>query len=259
MPGGGRLTVPDRNVRAAVAPLGTILSVWAHPDDDTYLSGGIMAAAVANGQRVVCVTATAGERGTSDPAAWPPERLGRVRLWEAAASMAVLGVRDHRVLGWPDGGLAAMDTSVGVAGMRALIEDVRPDTILTFGPTGGTFHPDHQAVSAWTTSAWWECGSPGLLLHSALATDHLEVWGGVYEEWGVFMTDERPVGVPPERLALDVELHGELLDQKIAALCALYTQIAPAVAHLGEDVFRAANDRESYVAVAPFPLPAGDG
>lgn len=242
------LTVPEQNVRQAVAPLGTILSIWAHPDDETFLAGGIMATAAANGQRVVCATATAGERGTDDPERWPPERLGRVRLWEAAASMAVLGVPDHRVLGWPDGGMAAMDAEVGEAAVRALIDEVRPDTILTFGPEGGTFHPDHKAISAWTTAAWRQAGSPGRLLHAALATDHLESWSALYEEWGVFMTDERPVGVPPEQLALDLHLDEQLLDRKVAALCAMYTQIAPSIAVMGEDLFRANSARESYVA-----------
>ena len=72
--------------------LGTILSVWAHPDDETYLAAGVMAAARDNGQRVVCVAAPAGEHGTDDPQVWPPARLGPVRRWEAAAAMAVIGV-----------------------------------------------------------------------------------------------------------------------------------------------------------------------
>ena len=38
--------------------LGNILGVWAHPDDEAYLTAGIMARAVRNGSRVVCVTAT---------------------------------------------------------------------------------------------------------------------------------------------------------------------------------------------------------
>ncbi len=89
------MTTPTVNT----ADLGTILSVWAHPDDETYLAAGVMAAATDHGQRVVCVSATAGERGTSDPATWPPARLGRVRRWEAAAAMAVVGVAEHRFFG----------------------------------------------------------------------------------------------------------------------------------------------------------------
>ena len=85
---------------------GTILSIWAHPDDETYLAAGIMATAVDNGDRVVCVSATAGEHGTADPIVWPPARLGQVRRWEANAAMAVLGVTEHRFLGYEDGTLA---------------------------------------------------------------------------------------------------------------------------------------------------------
>lgn len=68
----------DRIVRTAgdVAGLGTILGVWAHPDDEVYLSAGVMAAAAAAGNRVVVVTATRGEHGTDDPARWPPAHSG---------------------------------------------------------------------------------------------------------------------------------------------------------------------------------------
>ena len=62
-----------------VADLGTILSVWAHPDDETFLAAGHMAATADAGARVVCVSATAGERGTDDPGRWPPDRLAQVR------------------------------------------------------------------------------------------------------------------------------------------------------------------------------------
>jgi hypothetical protein len=49
-----------------------------------------------------------GERGTTIET-WPPARLGQVRRWEAAAAMAILGVTEHRWLGYPDGELAELD------------------------------------------------------------------------------------------------------------------------------------------------------
>ena len=64
----------------AVRALGTIVGVWAHPDDEAYLSAGLMAAAVDAGNHVLCITATRGELGTSDPSAWPPDRLAPVRV-----------------------------------------------------------------------------------------------------------------------------------------------------------------------------------
>jgi LmbE family N-acetylglucosaminyl deacetylase len=231
-----------------VAELGTILSVWAHPDDETFLSGGIMATAAAHGQRVVCVSATAGELGTSDPASWPPERLGRVRRWEATASMAILGVADHRFLDLPDGGLAELDPAGPVARLGALVEEVRPDTILTFGPDGRTFHPDHQTVSAWMEQAWRDAGGQGRLLHSALVDEEWDRWGPQLERWNVFMTDERPVPVPASDLAVDLHLGPELLDRKTAALYAMASQISPSVAAIGDHTFRQLNTRESFIA-----------
>ncbi|MEV0563041.1 PIG-L family deacetylase [Dactylosporangium sp. NPDC050588] len=237
----------EQRVTEQAEKLGTIVSIWAHPDDETYGAGGIMAAAIANGQRVVCVSATAGELGTDDPVAWPPERLGRTRRWEAAAAMAVLGVTDHRFLGYPDGGLAAMDPAEPVERIAALLADVAPDTVLTFGPDGGTFHPDHQTISAWVGAAWERAGRPGRLLHAAMTQEHLATWSERYEQWQVFMTDERPVGVAEEELALRVHLTGADLDRKIAALLAMHTQVAPAVALLGMEEYRALNDEEAFV------------
>jgi LmbE family N-acetylglucosaminyl deacetylase len=207
-----------------------------------------MARAAARGQRVVCVCASAGERGTDDPLRWPPDRLGRVRRFEAAAAMAVLGVTEHQFLGLTDGGLADLDPGPPVERLAALLTDVRPDTILTFGPDGATFHPDHQAVSGWAGLAWQRAGRPGRLLHAAITEDFLAEFGQDYEAWGVYMTDERPTGVPVPELAVRVQLDGDLLDQKIAALCAMHTQIAPSLALLGEDRFRVLNQEECYAA-----------
>jgi LmbE family N-acetylglucosaminyl deacetylase len=227
--------------------LGTIASIWAHPDDETFLAGGVMAAAASRGQRVVCVSATAGELGTSDPQRWPPERLGRVRRWEASAAMAILGVADHRWLGYGDGALAGLRPDEPVDRLAAILAEVRPDTTLTFGPDGLTFHADHRTVSRWVDLAWHRAGRPGRVLHATLTDEHLAAWGQRYEEWNVFMTDERPAGVARQQLALDVRLTGAALDQKMAALNAMHTQTAPTIALLGEDDFRAVNAQEAFV------------
>jgi len=235
------------------ADLGPILSIWAHPDDETYLAGGLMAGAVDAGHRVVCVSATAGEHGTGDPVAWPPARLAPVRRWEAAAAMAVLGVTDHRWLGHPDGGLAAVDPARGVAQVADLIDEVEPETIVTFGPDGATFHPDHRTISGWVTEAWRATGGRSRLLHAAASVDHLLRWGPLYEEWGIYMSEERPVGRRPDELAVALRLSGPALDRKVAALRAMATQVAPAVRLLGEERFRDSNREECFVAV-PAPV-----
>jgi LmbE family N-acetylglucosaminyl deacetylase len=225
---------------------GTILSVWAHPDDETYLAGGMMAAATDRGQRVVCVSATSGERGTDDPLGWPPSRLGRVRRWEAAAAMAVLGVSDHRLLGLPDGALAEHDQQ-GQDLIGGLLDEVRPDTILTFGPDGMTFHPDHITVSRWVTAAWRQRGCPGRLLYATSTAEHLDRFGEIYEEWDAYMTDERPSGVPSVDLAVHLLLDDWRLDRKLTALRALASQTGDLMARLDPAVYAQQIAEEAFI------------
>ena len=238
--------------------LGTVLSIWAHPDDETYLAGGVMAAAAENGQRVVCVTASAGELGTDDPTIWPPARLGQVRRWEAAAAMAVLGVTEHRVLGLPDGELAE-HTQTGLSLVGQLLDEIRPDTILTFGPDGRTFHPDHLAVHRWVTRAWAGRGSHGRLLYAAVTTRALDRFLPLEEELGVYMSDERPLGVAPSQLALHVVLDGPPLDQKLTALRAMATQTGGAMSALSADTYAASVLEEAFVAASVPSEPAAGG
>ena len=75
--------------------LGTVLGVWAHPDDEAYLSSGLMAQAAASGSRVVCVTATRGEGGSLDPERWTSESLGDVRAAELQRCLSLLGIQER--------------------------------------------------------------------------------------------------------------------------------------------------------------------
>ena len=244
----------NRTVQFDPGELGTVLSVWAHPDDETFLAGGLMASCADAGQRVVCVSATAGEHGTDDPVAWPPERLARRRREETAAAMAVLGVDDHRFLGFEDGALACVDPAVGVAAITDLIDEVHPDTILTFGPTGMTFHTDHITTGAWTTTAWESTGRRGRLLYATMTDEHLAAYGQAYEEWGIYMTDDRPLGHRAADLAIHHVLRGDLLERKLTALAAMVSQTAEAIATLEPDVWHATNNVECFVdASTAFP------
>jgi LmbE family N-acetylglucosaminyl deacetylase len=232
-----------------VADLGTILSIWAHPDDETFLAGGVMGMARDRGQRVVCVSATAGEHGTDDPATWPPERLGALRREESAAAMRVLGVEDHRWLGFEDGTLAGLDPTLGVARVAELLDDVAPDTVLTFAADGMTFHPDHMAVHAWVREACASRGDGCRLLCAAVEAGFYGSQHEVLETWGVYMSEERPAGVPAHDLALHLDLDDAVLDRKLAALDAMPSQVGPSLTVLTRAQFRAVNRQESFVSV----------
>ena len=233
-------TTADAGAAAEVAAaLGTVLGVWAHPDDEVYLSGGLMAAAVDADARVVCVTATRGERGTPDPGAWPPARLAPLRDAEQAASLAVLGVTDRRHLGYPDGGCAAVPTDDAVGRLAALVAEIRPDTVLTFGPDGTTGHADHRTVSAWATAAVSRSdpGRAPRLLYAARTAAWCDRFAQLNRAIGAF-----PPGLPAsfsaDQVAFEVVLPDDLLDRKVAALMAQASQVAPLVEALGEDAFR---------------------
>ena len=160
--------------------------------------------------------------------------------------MAVLGVTDHRFLGLPDGGLDQHEAE-GRAAIGRLLDEVEPDTILTFGPDGITFHPDHIAVSRWVTEAWERRGRRGRLLYAASTVEHLADFGELYEEWGMYMTDERPSGVLADELAVHVELRGSSLDRKLTALAAMASQTADATRELGPETYAAMVAEEAFV------------
>ena len=222
-----------------VAPdrLGTVLGVWAHPDDEAYLSAGLMALARRAGQRVVVVTATAGEHGTPDPDRWPPEVLAPHRRTEMAASLAATGVVEHHWLGYRDGGCELVPDARAVATIGAVIETVRPDTIVTFGPEGMTGHPDHRAVSSWTTAAWRERRPRARLWYATLLSSFHRRWGALNDDVGLF-AEVVPPDTPDVEAAAVVHCDGWLLDRKQAALRAHASQVQPLVDLVGEETFR---------------------
>jgi LmbE family N-acetylglucosaminyl deacetylase len=238
------------NCVSRIAELGTVLGIWAHPDDEAYLSGGLMALARDNGQRVVCVTATRGELGTPDPIAWPPDRLATERAAELARCLELFGVTEHRWLPYRDGGCAAVHAPETVEELCAVIDRVRPDTVLTFGPDGVTGHPDHQAVSAWTTAAFEKTAAPGTRLwYAATPQRRVHRWKALDDSLGVYLPGY-PVITPAEELAVDLVLDEDTVARKVRALAAQATQTARIIAAMGIDCYTEWVDGECFADAA---------
>ncbi len=145
--------MPSISSAQDITKLGTIMGIWAHPDDETFCSGGIIAAAAANGQQVICVTATKGQAGVQDEKRWPVEDLGEIRARELADACQILGVTKHHWLDYFDGHCEQANQREAVGKLKKLIDQYQPDTILTFGRDGYTGHLDHQTVCAWADKA----------------------------------------------------------------------------------------------------------
>lgn len=239
-----------------VEQLGTILGVWAHPDDEAYLMSGVMALAADRGQHVACVTATIGEAGeTSDPHRWPRERLVEIRRDELAAALRTLGVHDHECFDLPDGGLAALDPDGEdgpVARLSATIERVRPETIITFGPDGMTGHPDHRTVSAWVDAALAGTADGGRdtrVLWATKTQDWAETFLAVNDD--VFPDTPPPVADADRTLVL--HLDDATLERKLQALEAHASQTTSLRDHLGRESYREWVREEAFAIADPPP------
>jgi len=229
------------------ATLGTILGVWAHPDDDIFCSAGLMATAVRSGQRVVDVTATRGEGGSMDEDRWPPASMADVRTKELLRSLEILGVREHRFLDGPvDVDMQEHLDEAGAEQVRAIVQEVDPDTILTFGPDGMTGHQGHKDVSRWATDAWRTVAKPTARLFYATQTPAFveEVVPGL-EQFDIFLPGTPPV-TQPEDLGLDFSCDDEALELKLRSLEAHESQIEGLLEVFGEDGLRRFLRDEAY-------------
>jgi LmbE family N-acetylglucosaminyl deacetylase len=132
-----------------------LLCVGAHPDDETLGMGGTLAAYASEGVETYVLTATRGEKGWfGAPEAYPgPRELGLIREGELRAAAQELGVRDVTLLDYVDGELDRADAGEAIGLIAEHIRLVRPHVVVTFGHYGLYGHPDHIAISQFTTAA----------------------------------------------------------------------------------------------------------
>jgi LmbE family N-acetylglucosaminyl deacetylase len=124
-----------------------ILAVFAHPDDERVI-GPLLSKLAREGRETHLVIATDGSRGVRDFAHIAAgAELAAARTKEAQCAANRLGVRQLHLLGLLDGGLASFEVLGKLrSGLAAIIDSLKPAAIITFGPEGGTGHPDHRLV-----------------------------------------------------------------------------------------------------------------
>lgn len=225
---------------------GTILGVWAHPDDETYLTAGLMAEAVRQGDRVLCVTATRGEEGSWDEERWPTAQMGKVREAELLAGLEILGVTEHIFLDYYDGTCASVPHEEGVARVEAIMRDVSPDSVFSFGPDGMTDHADHKATCAWATEAFSRAAKPGAKLYYATQTpEWAERFVPVMNKFNVFAPGTPPI-TPLDELAINFPVPPDLLALKLSAISKHVSQVEGMLNAFGADFFREAMAEEYF-------------
>ena len=158
-----------------------LLTVHAHPDDESSKGAATLARYAAEGVDVLVATCTGGERGDvlnpalDQPGIWAD--LPAIRRREMADAAGILGVR-QRFLGMADSGLPAGDAPLpegcfaalpleeAAAPLVELIREFRPHVVITYDETGGYPHPDHIRTHEVTVEAFDAAGDasryPGL-------------------------------------------------------------------------------------------------
>ncbi len=151
----------------------TILSVLAHPDDESFGMGGTLALYARRGAAVHLLCATRGEAGTVDPqhlrgfSSIAERREAELRCAAEKLGLAAVYFLDYRDSGMPGSpdnshpqALAAAALDSVAARIVPYIRSIHPQVVLTFDPIGGYKHPDHIAIHRATVKAFHLAGDP---------------------------------------------------------------------------------------------------
>ena len=133
----------------------TLLFSFAHPDDESFSGAGLACWCLAQGIRVVLVCATRGDKGKAGDAAisGAPRDVASAREQELLEAARIIGIPHVHQLGYGDRELADVDPADIRRPLVELIRRYRPAVVATFDPNGFNRHPDHIAISRFTSDA----------------------------------------------------------------------------------------------------------
>lgn len=132
-----------------------LLFSFAHPDDESFSGAGLASWCRDRHVEMALVCATRGEAGKAgDPeVSGAPSDLGPARERELLAAAAILGIEEVHWLGYRDRELTQAEPAAVRRKLVGLLRRHRPDVVVTFDPNGFNAHPDHVAISRFTSDA----------------------------------------------------------------------------------------------------------
>ncbi|MEY9871442.1 N-acetyl-1-D-myo-inositol-2-amino-2-deoxy-alpha-D-glucopyranoside deacetylase [Streptacidiphilus sp. MAP12-33] len=160
-------------------PRHSLLTVHAHPDDESLWTGGLLAREAAAGRATAVVTCTDGELADGSSAA---ARGTRTKEWTRALQVlgvttsAMLPYRDSGRAGSGPGSLCAAPFDEVVAHLVAQIRTLRPTSVVTYDPAGVSGHLDHIRVHRATLAAIEAAAVPFLLPDAGPAWAASALW-----------------------------------------------------------------------------------
>jgi mycothiol S-conjugate amidase len=254
-----------------------LLSVHAHPDDESSKGAGTVAKYHEEGVRTVLVCCTGGEEGDILNPAMDHDHvkadISAVRMAELERAAQIIGYDEVHMLGYRDSGMpdseananpeafanAPFDEAVGR--LVAIIRSTQPQVVVTYGDEqGGYPHPDHlrvhditqPAVDRAADPAWYpETGAPwqvSKIYYTVWSKKRVELTHAKYLELELespFSQEwlDRPWQDDRITTAVDIEGYAEV---RFEALLAHATQIDP------ESPFWFGLPREVAAAIHPY-------
>jgi LmbE family N-acetylglucosaminyl deacetylase len=228
----------------------TLMSVQAHPDDESSSTGGVLAKYAGEGVRTVVVTCTNGELGDGPGGVKPGEdghdetAVAVTRIAELEEACRILGVAHLELLGYHDSGMTDwtykerddvfcnVPVDEAASRLAELLERYRPDVVVTHDDHGGYNHPDHVHANLITVAATARTGIPAKLYFTARRLADVERIRSSMVDRGTRPPD--PPRIDPERrkrmeeadrrITTTVEV-ADVIGQKRAALAAHASQI----------------------------------
>jgi LmbE family N-acetylglucosaminyl deacetylase len=236
-----------------------VLAVFAHPDDESLLAGGSLAACAAAGYEVTIVSLTRGEEGPLADASITRERLGEMRESELRAAARELGAAAARCLGYPDGGLRDQPEERVLDELASLLAELDPEIVISFGPEGLYWHEDHLATHRFVRAAL--ALQPGPRLYEAtwpegrmaeLARD-VRRRGLPVDLWGI---EPDAFGAPAGSIDVTLDV-GRFVEHKLRALRSHRTQLGPGhlLTEMPDELAREFLRTEYFIG----PQPSGEG
>jgi LmbE family N-acetylglucosaminyl deacetylase len=224
----------------------TLVTFHAHPDDECIATGGVIAAAVAAGHRVVLVVATRGEVGeVDDGVLGNGETLAQRREAETARAGEILGIARIEFLGYRDSGMVdtpdndavgsfwTADVEEAAQRLATILREEQAEALTIYDDNGNYGHPDHIQVHRVGVRAA-EIAGTARVYEATLNRDAMQrlirdrrdeaIAAGVEFLEDVDDPEAFTMGVPEERITTTVDV-SEFVDQKREALAAHASQV----------------------------------
>ena len=132
-----------------------LLTVFAHPDDESMGMGGTLAKYSAEGVETHLVCASHGERGWFGLEEQNPglSGLGQIRTRELENAVEELGMKSLHFLGYIDGEVDLAPHAEIIGKIVTHLRRIQPQVVVTFPPDGNYGHPDHIAIGQFASAA----------------------------------------------------------------------------------------------------------